>query len=317
MFPVSQYVRGGGRKKSPQCRRDATSTRNSFAWDSRSGNSASDAEAPEIYTGKRSGVRLVVPPRGRVLWAGSGGLSTVGGSEFVDGACYYRRRGGSNACECESDVIDQSSKSSFNGDTVCGSCGVGVARPQHLWQNPAGSRTEDDVRDGDGGEEETGVSHAWLMAGEVVNILRPLVYSHGCAASGVHSWRPWLVSLGMDALAYTCTTRAGGGSVALLLPLGRDGNRDRVGVLGNGVASIETVPVLPYLNDTQTTELRRRKLLWLLYLMRSPAFEILTEPVGRSAAGLFDGVPLFGGLASYALNMLLYVQRHHFYTSAS
>lgn len=268
----------------------------------------------------------MVPPRARVLWAGSGGVAAVGGSDFVDGSCYCRRRGGSDTCDCESDLVGQSSKCGnseggcgFNGDTARGSSGVRLARPQRLWQKHGGSRTEDDGRDGDGdgGEEEPGVSHAWLMAGEVVNILRPLVYSHGCAVSGVRSWRPWLVSLGMDALAYACTTRAGGGSVALLLPLGGNGNRKGVRVLGNGVASIEAVPVLPYLDDAQTAELRRRKLLWFLYLMRSPAFEILTEPVGRGAAGLFDGVPLLGGLATYALNMLLYVQRHHFYTSAS
>lgn len=77
------------------------------------------------------------------------------------------------------------------------------------------------------------------------------------------------------------------------------------------------VPVLPYLDEEQAAELRRRKVLWLLYLMRSPAFQLLAEPASRGAAGVFEGVPILGGMASYALNMLLYVQRHHFYTSAS
>lgn len=92
--------------------------------------------------------------------------------------------------------------------------------------------------------------------------------------------------------------------MALLLPVG---------------ASVDPsgVPVLPYLDEEQAAELKRRKMLWLLYLMRSPAFELLAEPVSRGAAGVFEGVPLLGGMASYALNMLLYVQRHHFYTSAS
>ncbi|CAN0449557.1 unnamed protein product, partial [Scytosiphon promiscuus] len=70
-------------------------------------------------------------------------------------------------------------------------------------------------------------------------------------------------------------------------------------------------------NEEQAVELRRRKMLWLLYLMRSPAFELLAEPVTRGAAGVFEGVPVLSGMVGYALNMLLYVQRHHFYTSAS
>lgn len=138
------------------------------------------------------------------------------------------------------------------------------------------------------------------MAGEVVHILRPLVYCYSWELSGERSWRPWLTSLGMDALAYACTVRAGGGEMVLLLPVGSS-----------------TVPVLPYLDEEQAAELRRRKMQWFLYLMRSPAFELLTEPVSRGAAGVFEGVPLLGNLAGYALNMLLYVQRHHFYTSAS
>lgn len=147
------------------------------------------------------------------------------------------------------------------------------------------------------------------MAGEIIHILRPLVYSYSCGSVGERSWRPWLTSLGMDAAAFACTARAGGGGTRYLLtPLGAAGGRAGA---GDGVA------VLPYLNDEQAAELRRRKMLWFLYVMRSPAFELLAEPLSRGAAGVFEGVPLLGGMAGYALSMLLYVQRHHFYTSAS
>lgn len=160
------------------------------------------------------------------------------------------------------------------------------------------------LRPGDNRHYDSGFSQSWLMAGEIVHILRPLVYSYSCGSSGERSWRPWVASLGMDAVAYACTARAGGGKMALLLPIGS--GRDSSGV-----------PVLPFLTKEQVAELQRRKVLWFLYLMRSPAFELLAEPVTRGAAGMFEGVPLLGGLAGYALNMLLYVQRHHFYTSAS
>lgn len=143
-----------------------------------------------------------------------------------------------------------------------------------------------------------------MMAGEVIHILRPLVYSYSCGPAGERSWRPWLTSLGMDAVAYACTARAGGGKRALLLPLA-------AGTDSCGVA------VLPFLDEEQAAELKRRKMQWFLYLMRSPAFELLAEPISRGAAGVFEGVPILGGMAGYALSMLLYVQRHHFYTSAS
>lgn len=147
------------------------------------------------------------------------------------------------------------------------------------------------------------------MAGEAIHILRPLVYSYSYGPAGERSWRQWLTSLGMDAAAYTCTARAGGGGArSLLTSLGATSGRAGAG---------DGVLVLPYLDDEQAAELSRRKMLWFLYLMRSPAFELLAEPVSRGAAGVFEGVPLLGGMAGYALNMLLYVQRHHFYTSAS
>ena len=101
--------------------------------------------------------------------------------------------------------------------------------------------------------------------------------------------------------------------MSLLVPVGAAASGGGV----NGYGAGDGVPVLPYLDEEQAAELRRRKMLWFLYLMRSPAFELLAEPVGRGAAGVFEGVPILGGMAGYALNILLYVQRHHFYTSAS
>lgn len=319
---VPQYVPGGARKQSARPRRLS--------------RAQTCPGSPEIYTGKRSGVRLVVPPRARVLSAGNDvAAAAVGeaGATPVDGAYCCRRREGSGTCDdgkrtcdvCRLNGVEVSGgrqpcergysedKCVVDRDTVHGSSG-GVGRDyhqEHLWQGHGSDG------DSDRGEEEPSISQVWLMVGEVMNILRPLVYSHACTLSGLRSWRPWLISLGMDALAYACTVRAGGGGIALLLPLAGHGDRDRVRVMGSGVASVEAVPVLPYLTDAQAAELRRRKMLWLLYLMRSPAFEMLTEPVSRSAAGVFEGVPLFSSLTTYALNMLLYVQRHHFYTSAS
>ncbi|CAM9235774.1 unnamed protein product [Hapterophycus canaliculatus] len=273
---------------------------------------------PEVYTGKRSGVRLIVPPRASVVWSGRGRSNRPIG---VGRATAAAPPPSCDASRCSRRVADGSSCSycrSRDGTVDprgfgCGHGGreQGAGRPDGAadgdlsyadarWRQRQQAQEEDD---GVGG-----VSQSWLMAGEVIHILRPLVYSYSCGSAGERSWRPWLTSLGMDAAAYACTARAGGRGVVSLLA---------VGGAGSSSGSTGGVQVLSYLDEEQQAELRRRKMLWLLYLMRSPAFELLAEPVARGAAGAFEGVPVLSGMVGYALNMLLYIQRHHFYTSAS
>ena len=277
-------------------------------------------------------MRLVVPPRASVIWSGRGrsnrpiGLgraataASSSSSSLCDGGsgsgCYQRGpdEGFCGACrEQASSSGSGSSGVSFHGYGARQEIGAGrLGEAANIGGGVSCAAEECRHRRGGGGgggdlsprgRADGGGSHAWLMAGEIIHILRPLVYSYSCGSSGERSWRPWLTSLGMDAAAFACTARAGGGGpMSLLTPVGTGDD----GAL-----------VLPYLDEEQAAELRRRKMLWFLYLMRSPAFELLAEPVSRGAAGVFEGVPLLGGMAVYALNMLLYVQRHHFYTSAS
>lgn len=303
---------------------------------------------PEVYTGKRSGVRLVVPPRASVVWSGRGRsnrpigvgraaiASSFPSSSLCDGDGGGDGGGGGNGdgafCgACQARNMGSNSRVSVRGyggrEIGAGGPSFGEAADDELsyccvaeeWRHQRRAQEEEEGVSGDalssrGGGACEESSQAWLMAGEVVHILRPLVYSYSCGSAGERSWRPWLTSLAMDAAAFACTARAGGGgAMTLLIPIGAAGGGG--GVDGSGAG--DGVPVLPYLDAEQAAELRRRKMLWFLYLMRSPAFELLAEPVSRGAAGVFEGVPLLGGMAGYALNMLLYVQRHHFYTSAS
>lgn len=272
-------------------------------------------------------MRLVVPPRASVIWSGRGRSNRPIG---VGRAATAASSSSSSLCD-ESGGFQQSPDEGYcsacRERATYGSSGgsrgsvhgygvrqeMGAGRFGEAAHNSGGvSCFAEECRHRRQAQEEGGLpppegragggSQSWLMAGEIIHILRPLVYSYSCGSAGERSWRLWLTSLGMDAAAFACTARAGGGGpMSLLAPVGAGGG----------------VPVLPFLSEGQAAELRRRKLLWFLYLMRSPAFELLAEPVSRGAAGVFEGVPLLGGMATYALNMLLYVQRHHFYTSAS
>lgn len=278
-------------------------------------------------------MRLIVPPRASVTWSGRGRSNRpIGGVGRASNAFSSSLCDGSSICSqrrtCVADEVffcnacQARSSDSNCGRLVFGNDGghdTGAGGPNEPangrdlscvsgeWRSQRRARECVDGGGlsgrGDGGE----LSQAWLMAGEVIHILRPLVYSYSCGSAGERSWHPWLTSLGMDAAAYACSARAGGGGARSLLTLVGSA-RSKAG---------DGVPVLPCLDDEQAAELRRRKMLWFLYVMRSPAFELLAEPVSRGAAGVFEGVPLLGGMAGYALSMLLYVQRHHFYTSAS
>ena len=254
--------------------------------------------SPEIYTGRRSGIRFVVTPRASVTRNGRGCSSRVcvgKQATSCDSSCSnWKPSGVCTACRPKYDGFTGLNGTSGRVDrgATCAEENSPLRQVQSLSMDGGGVAE---------GGNEPGLSQAWLMAGEVVHILRPLIYSYNCGYAKERSWRPWLVSLGMDAVAYACTARAGGGKTASLLPV-RSGH--------------DTLS-MPYLDDEQAAELRRRKLMWFLYLMRSPAFQLLLEPLSRGAASFFDGVPLLSNMVAYALNMLLYLQRHHFYISAS
>lgn len=152
-----------------------------------------------------------------------------------------------------------------------------------------------------------------LLAGEILHILRPLVLASlrwalarrrrvkGRAVAAppmgrslrrgpLHSAAPEsllvLLPALMDLVSYQCTT----------------------GALNGGDNALK---------QSCEDELRRRKNLWLLYLLRTPVFEGLTHPVTRAVDGSLVRLPLVGGLASYGYQALIYIQRHFTLTSGS
>ena len=76
--------------------------------------------------------------------------------------------------------------------------------------------------------------------------------------------------------------------------------------------------------DSETTnlhafdkELQRRQLALLYYFLRSPLFDRTTLPLLEMAARLVARIPLLGGLPASAIGLVRYLNRTHFYTSAS
>jgi hypothetical protein len=73
----------------------------------------------------------------------------------------------------------------------------------------------------------------------------------------------------------------------------------------------------PGLSGAEAAEVRRRRTLWLLYLLRPPLFIAVSQPAARGVASRLSGVPLLGALSSYAADFLGYLSKRHFYTSGS
>ncbi len=116
------------------------------------------------------------------------------------------------------------------------------------------------------------------------------------------------VSLAVEVLSVRCTSaglrmareaaqRAAGGA----------GDDDRT----NQPSSVKTTA------HAFDAELHRRQLCLLYYFIRSPLFDRATLPLLQMASRLLERVPLLNSLPSYALNILTYLHRTHFYTSAS
>jgi hypothetical protein len=64
-------------------------------------------------------------------------------------------------------------------------------------------------------------------------------------------------------------------------------------------------------------ELNRRRTALLFYLIRSPIFDRTTLPLLQTASRLLQHVPFISSLTKYAQSLLSYLNRTHFYSSAS
>jgi hypothetical protein len=71
------------------------------------------------------------------------------------------------------------------------------------------------------------------------------------------------------------------------------------------------------LSPEEEGELTRRKRMWALYLLRSPLFERCTVPAAERVAAGAGYVPLLGWVAQFAVGMLGYYNKVHFYSSGS
>ncbi|WCJ23126.1 shrunken seed protein (SSE1) [Euphorbia peplus] len=139
---------------------------------------------------------------------------------------------------------------------------------------------------------ERGLDGALLVMGEVLFITRPLIYVMFIRRYGIRSWIPWFISLAVD---FT--------GIGFLTKLAKTKHDEKTQHF--------------HLTVSEKDELRRRKFLWALYLMRDPFFSKYTRQRLESTEKVLEPVPLIGLLTGKIVELIVGAQTRYTYMSGS
>ncbi|KAE9592245.1 putative peroxisome membrane protein, Pex16 [Lupinus albus] len=137
-----------------------------------------------------------------------------------------------------------------------------------------------------------GLHGALFFIGEVLFITRPLVYVLFIRKYGVRSWTPWFISMAFDCIGMSFL------SLVATAVAGRKEQRF-------------------HLSASEKDEVKRRKLLFLLYIMRDPFFTKYTRKKLESVEKVLEPVPVIGFLTAKAVELAIGVQTRYTYMSGS
>ncbi|KAG5009279.1 hypothetical protein AAZX31_07G076200 [Glycine max] len=139
---------------------------------------------------------------------------------------------------------------------------------------------------------ERGLCGALFFIGEVLLISRPLIYVLFIRKYGIRSWTPWFLSLAIDCI---------GNSILSLITSSVAGGKDR----------------MFHLSALEKDEVKRRKLLFVLYLMRDPFFSKYTRQRLESTEKVLEPIPVIGFLTAKLVELIIGAQTRYTYMSGS
>lgn len=139
---------------------------------------------------------------------------------------------------------------------------------------------------------QKGIHGRLFLSGELLFIVRPLVYVLLIRKYGIRSWRPWLLSLAMDLTGMSILSRAINPS------------------LGDGEQIYQVSPC-------EKDEIKRRKLIWALYIMRDPFFSEYTKHRLEKTDTYLRNVPVIGFFTGKLVELVIGAQTRYTYTSGS
>ncbi|CAN4125758.1 unnamed protein product [Withania somnifera] len=139
---------------------------------------------------------------------------------------------------------------------------------------------------------EKGIRGGLFVTGETLFVLRPLIYVLLVRKYGTRSWFPWFISLAVDLI---------GNSILSVITMSQDSKKDQHFQF----------------SKAEKEELKRRKLLWVLYLMRDPFFSKYTRRRLERTQKIVEPVPVVGFFAEKLIELLIGAQTRYTYMSGS
>eukprot|EP01025_Chloroclados_australasicus_P021636 TRINITY_DN22703_c0_g1_i2.p1 TRINITY_DN22703_c0_g1~~TRINITY_DN22703_c0_g1_i2.p1 ORF type:complete len:409 (-),score=27.55 TRINITY_DN22703_c0_g1_i2:568-1794(-) len=145
-----------------------------------------------------------------------------------------------------------------------------------------------------------------ILLSEMIHLSRPVAYLLLIRHYGIRSWKPWIGSLSLDALSRIL--RACSASCYSKSKLRNNGNYSNVLLqqLRQQIWSLEEVQ-----------EFNRRDAQLLLYLLRSPCFDLLTKNFIEMSGRVGGSIPMVGMFVDKVVDILVGIQKYYTYTSAS
>ncbi|KAK7274623.1 hypothetical protein RIF29_15719 [Crotalaria pallida] len=137
-----------------------------------------------------------------------------------------------------------------------------------------------------------GLHGALFLIGEVLFISRPLIYVLFIRKYGVRSWRPWSLSLAVDCIASSI--------LSLVTTSVAGGDKQKF-----------------HLSAQEKDEVKRRKMLFVLYLMRDPFFSKYTRRRLESTTKVLEPLPIIGFLSAKIVELIIGAQTRYTYMSGS
>jgi len=136
------------------------------------------------------------------------------------------------------------------------------------------------------------------IAGELLNIARPIVFVCLRLMFGRKSWLPLLATVATAAASDRMSAHAHGTCEEACRRRGLHGANARI-------------------PPAVSQEILRRRLTLLLLFLREPLFSMFTRRAFESVYYGFSYIPLVRSLVRYIIDMVYYLQRHYFYSSGS
>ncbi|KAL4395272.1 hypothetical protein HN51_023185 [Arachis hypogaea] len=137
-----------------------------------------------------------------------------------------------------------------------------------------------------------GLPGALFLIGEVLFICRPLIYVLCIRKCGIRSWTPWFLSLATECMSNTI--------LSLVSTSATNRNEHKY-----------------HLSALEKDEIKRRKLLFVLYLMRDPFFTKYTRQRLESTEKVLEPIPVIGFLTAKLVELLIGAQTRYTYMSGS